>query len=133
MPPCHVFVHTTNRFSLLLAFFIHSFFVLWQVLFHEQVKAIFESQLYNTTCYKNSSRYNAGKTYLDDWFMLLILSYHYLLRIIRNYRVSHSETSKSKWLCRAEESIVLLSLSKSLILPLVAFTSTRFTMRHPVP
>ena len=38
---------------------------------------MFESQVYNTTCYKNSnsSRYNAGKTYLDDWFMLLIHSY----------------------------------------------------------
>ena len=37
---------------------------------------MFESQVYNTTCYKNSnsSRYNAGKTYFDDWFMLLIHS-----------------------------------------------------------
>ena len=33
--------------------------------------------IYDTACYKNSnsSRYNAGKTYLDDWFMLLIHSY----------------------------------------------------------
>ena len=33
--------------------------------------------IYDTACCKNSnsSGYNAGKTYLDDWFMLLIHSY----------------------------------------------------------